>query len=226
MVYRDRLIAERPAAVHALLPEGEAAAAELLATVLAHVEGVACYARTAGGMTRPDGVEVPTGGLPLIAAGRLVQEDLCLLERPDGAAEHVLTGAVLCFPSNWTLAQKLGLPLMRIHRPVEHYDEAVGRRVQRLFDAIRPEAPLMRANLIPYAHCELHSPRVEFDRHRPGKVRFIRVERQVLLRLPVTRAVVFSIHTCLIRPEALTAEQRARLAEVRPELSGILCGRP
>jgi hypothetical protein len=108
MALRDRLIAERPEAVHALLPEGEAAAAELLATVLAHLGGVAGYARTGVGMIRPDGVEVPLEGAPLVAAGRLVQEDLCLLDKPAGAAEHVLTGAVLCFPSNWTLAQKLG----------------------------------------------------------------------------------------------------------------------
>ena len=61
-----------------------------------------------------------------------------LLEKPDGAAEHVLTGAILCFPSNWTLAQKFGMRLARIHLPVERYDEAVARRVQRLFDACGP----------------------------------------------------------------------------------------
>ena len=39
-------------------------------------------------MRRPDGVLVPLDGPPLITAGRLVQEDLCLLEKPDGEAEH------------------------------------------------------------------------------------------------------------------------------------------
>lgn len=216
MAYRDRLIAERREAVHALLPEGAGAAAELLATVLAHLDGAEGYARGPAGIRRPDGAVVPLEGPPLIAAGRLVQEDLCILEKPEGAAEHVLTGAVVCFPSNWTLAQKLGRPLVRIHEPVPQYDETVARRVQRLFDAIRPEAPLMRANIIPYGHADLHSPRAEFDRHRPEEVRYIRVERQVLLRLPVSRAVIFSIHTHLVRPEALSPEQHARLAEVRP----------
>ncbi len=219
MALRDRLIAERPEAVHGMLPGAEPAAAELLALVLAHLEGVPGYERTARGMLRPDGVEVSLDGPPLIVAGRLVQEDLCLHEKPEGAGEHVLVGAVLCFPSNWTLAQKLGHPLSRIHLPVPRYDEGVARRVQRLFDAVRPEAPLMRANIIPYAHADLHSPRVEFDRHAPGEgaVRFVRVERQVLMRLPVSRAVVFSIHTHLLRPEALPEAQRARLLEVRPE---------
>jgi len=219
MAYRDALIAAREPEVHALLPGAEPAAEELLALVLAQLEGVPGHVRSLGAMRRPDGVAVPLDGPPLLTAGRLVQEDLCLLEKAEGEAEHRLTGAILCFPSNWTLAQKLGKPLLRIHAPVEHYDETVARRVQRLFDAVRPETPLMRANLISYAHAELHSPRVEFDRHRPGEgeIRFARVERQVLLRLPVTRAVVFSIHTYLIRPEALGEAQRDALLALRPE---------
>lgn len=221
MTLRDRLIRDRPEAVHAELPGAGPAAQELLAVVLTHLDGVPGYARTRAGMIRPDGIEVPLDAPPLITAGRLVQEDLCLLEKPAEAVEHVLTGAILCFPSNWTLAQKIGMPLMRIHLPVAPYDETMGRRVQRLFDAVRPGAPLMRANLIPYAHPALHSPRPEFGRHRPaaGEVRFLRVERQVMLRLPETGAVVFSIHTHLVRPGALSPEQRTRLAELRPDLN-------
>jgi hypothetical protein len=110
------------------------------------------------------------------------------------------------------------MPLVRIHLPVESYDAGVAKRVQRLFDAIRPEAPLMRANLIPYAHAELHSPRPEFSRHSPGpgEVRFVRVERQTLLRLPVTRAVVFSIHAYHVPLAAITGAERERLQAVRP----------
>jgi hypothetical protein len=218
MAYRDRLIAERPEAVHALLPGAEAAAAELRDAVIAAVAGAPGYMRTAAGMRRPDGVEVPLDGPPLVVAGRLAQEDFCLLEKPEGAEEHVLTGAILCFPSNWTLEQKLGKGLARIHLPVEPYDENVARRVQRMFDMIRPEAPLMRANLLVYGAHDLHNPRREFERHRPapGEARFVRVERQVLLRLPASRAVVFSIHTYLAPTGALTEAQRAKLAEARP----------
>jgi len=89
---------------------------------------------------------IPLDGEPLIVAGRLVQEDLVVLERPEGGDEHVLTGAILCFPSNWTLAEKFGKGLARIHLPIESYDASIARRVQRMFDLIRPEAPVMRAN--------------------------------------------------------------------------------
>ena len=209
MAYRDALIAEREPEVHGLLPGAEAAAAELLGLVLAHLEGVPGYARDAGEMRRPDGVIVALNGPPLVTAGRLVQEDLCLLEKAEGEAEHRLTGAILCFPSNWTLAQKLGRGLARIHLPVEPYDEGVARRVQRMFDLIRPEAPVMRANLLLYDRSDLWNPRGEFDRHRPapGAARFVRVERQTILRLPDTRAMVFSIHTYM--PRARGADARA-----------------
>ena len=219
MACRDRLIATREAEVHRLLPGAGPAAEELLTTVLAHLEGAPGFVREGGAMRRPDGVRVPLDEAPLIAAGRLVQEDLCLLEKPGGAAEHRLTGAILCFPSNWTLGEKLGHGLARIHLPVEAYDANIARRVQRMFDLIRPEAPVMRANLLVYGRHDLYNPRREFDRHRPepGAGQFVRVERQTILRLPAPGAVVFSIHTYMAPPEALTAEQRAKLAEARPD---------
>ena len=75
---------------------------------------------------------VPLDGPPLIAAGRLVQEDLCLLEKPEAAAEHVLTGAILCFPSNWTLAAEAGQGA-RAHPPA-------GRALRRRDGAPGPAA--------------------------------------------------------------------------------------
>jgi hypothetical protein len=218
MAYRDALVAEREAQVHAVLPEGAAAAEETLETVLAHLAEAPGYVREVRGIRRPDGVLVPLDGPPLLTAGRLVQEDFCLMERKADEAEHRLTGAVLCFPSNWTLAQKLGMPLGRIHLPVHRYDADVAKRVQRLFDLVRPEAPLMRANLLVYGASDLFNPRVEFARHEPpsGTGRFVRVERQVLLRLPRSRAVVFSIHTFMVGLDALSAEQRDALSSARP----------
>jgi hypothetical protein len=218
MAYRDRLIAERVEAVHALDPRAAAAAEELLAHVLTHLDGVPGFARDGATMRRPDGVSVPLDGAPLIAAGRLAQEDFCLHLKLDGEEEHRLMGAILCFPSNWTLAQKFGHTLSRIHLPVSQYDEAIGRRVQRLFDGIQPDKPMMRANLLIYGEDALFNPRAEFDRHRPegGAERFVRVERQTFLRLPESRAVIFGIHTYMVRPEALTEEQRAGLERARP----------
>lgn len=213
MAERDRLIATVPEHVHALLPEGRAAAAELFDRVLDRLARDQGYAITGDHVRRPDGVVIPLErDAPLRTLGRLVQEDLCLLEaRGD---EHILTGAVLCFPASWTLAQKIGRPLTGIHVPVAGYAGDLARRVQRLFDAIRPDQPLMRFNALLYADPTLHQPRREEEvRTRPpaSEKVFLRSERQCLLRLPVTGAVLFSIHTFVVRVGDLAPDQREGL---------------
>ena len=72
---------------------------------------------------------------PLRSIGAVVQQDVCILERRGD--EHVLSGDVLCFPASWTLAQKIGKPLIAIHDPVVDYDSAIATRVQRLFDGVQ-----------------------------------------------------------------------------------------
>ncbi len=214
MALRDRLIGEAELRVHALLPEGRPAADELYARVLDRLTRTPGYAVGPTAVLRPDGVEVPLGpAMPLRTLGRLVQEDLCLLEAGEGG-EHRLTGAILCFPASWTLAQKLGRGLLGIHEPVPPYDEGLARRVQRLFDAIRPEQPLWRMNYLTYDDWALHQPRREGEkRPRPEGHFFVRCERQCLLRLPETRAVVFSIHTYVVKADTLSPAEQAALRE-------------
>ncbi len=216
MAERDRLIAERPAAVHALSERGRPAAEELLGVVLADLEARPDYAVSATAVTRPDGVVVALDrAQPMLTLGRLCQDDFCLLEQAEGEAEHVLTGAILCFPASWTLAEKFLRPLIGIHHNVPVYDLEIAKRVQRLFDAIRPGAALWRANALHYSDGTLHHPRTEAaPRVKPvGDAPFIRSERQCLTRLPETRAVVFSIHTYLLRIEDLTPDQAQALRE-------------
>jgi hypothetical protein len=195
MARRDWLIATRMPLVHALLPEGRL---------------------EAGAVVRPDGVRVPVDArMPLVTLGRLVQEDLCLLlPGPEG---HVLVGAVLCFPANWMLSQKIGRALPGVHLPVEGYVGDLERRVQRLFDGLRAGQVLERFNALVYDDPELHQPRPEGE-HRPLPVegRYLRSERQCLKRLPDSGAVLFSIHTVIVRMESLTEAERAGLAARGP----------
>ena len=212
MALRDTLSAERTGAVHALLPQAADAAAELFAMVAPRLPGLG-FVQVPGGWRRPDGMEVPAAGPPLLTLGRLLQNDFCLMQ-PDGHGEHMLTGAILCFPAGWTLAEKLNRPLLRIHRPVPPYTDDVGRRVQRLMDAVRPETPLWRANAN-HSRAPLFNPQPEDqDRTiRRADYPYIRSERQTLIRLPETRAVVFGIHTYVVRREDLTVAQEAALLE-------------
>ena len=212
MAERDRLIATRPEDVHALLPQAEEAARELCGAVLERLPALGFVAEGPA-WRRPDGCLItPDPAQPLLSLGRLVQEDLCLMQAgPEG--HHVLTGAILCFPASWTLAEKLGRGLPGIHGPVAGYAGDLAVRVQRLFDAIRPEAPLWRANALTYADPALHQPRRE-GQTKPrtrGPDGYVRSERQCLLRLPVSRAVVFSIHTYVVRADTLSPEDLAQL---------------
>ncbi|HMO72658.1 MAG TPA: DUF3445 domain-containing protein [Paracoccaceae bacterium] len=214
MALRDRLIAERAAEVHACLPMAHDAADELYAVILPLLPalGFEMQAETA---RRPDGAVVPLDPTrPLLTLGRLCQEDFCLMQE-DGRGEHLLSAAILCFPAGWRLDEKIGRPMMRIHLPVAKYTDDVGRRVQRLLDAVRPGAPLWRANGH-RSRAPLHNPLPESqpkDLTDQGAMPFIRSERQCLVRLPRSGAVVFSIHTWLVRTEDLTADQVAALAE-------------
>lgn len=139
---------------------------------------------------------------PLRVLGQLVQEDICILRKQGD--EHVLVGAVLCFPASWRLAEKAGKPLIGIHEPVEEYDAQLAKRVQRLFDAVRAGQPLWRFNKLWYEDAELHQPRsAEASARRivpeEQAAPFIRSERQCLVRMPVSEVVVFSIHTYVVR---------------------------
>ncbi|MEQ8876954.1 MAG: DUF3445 domain-containing protein [Phycisphaerales bacterium] len=208
MAERERLLRERREEVLAVTGAGRAAAAELLEHVLEWLaENAAAYEVSATQVLRPDGVTVTVDrGDPMGMLGRLVQEDLCVLEKQGG--EHVLTAAVLCFPASWRLAEKIGRPLTDIHVPVPAYDEGIARRVQRLFDGVRVGRPLWRFNVLSYADADLFQPERRDESGASGDAAdypFLRSERQCVLRLPETQACVFSIHTYVLRKQAQTA---------------------
>ncbi len=88
---------------------------------------------------------------------------------------------------------------------IDEYDDNITRRVQRLFDGIQVGRPLVRFNALRYRDASLFQPRREGDRRpRPlGDVEYVRSERQCLFRLPRTDAVVFAIHTTVLRHAGL-----------------------
>ncbi|MCY1125448.1 DUF3445 domain-containing protein [Frigidibacter sp. RF13] len=214
MAERDRLVATMPKVVTASTEGAGPAIAELWDCVLTRLSADPGYRMSEDSVLRPDGVTVPLDpGAKLLTLGRLVQEDLCLMERR--GEEHVLTAAVLCFPASWTLDEKIGRPLLRIHETVKRYDGDVAPRVQRLFDAIRPDRPLWRMNHLIYRDPILHQPRREGDPRldRTGG-QFLRAEKQCLVRLPLSGAVLFSIHSYVVALSSLSEEKRAALAAI------------
>lgn len=198
MAERRRLLRNQSGDVLAQLPEGrDAARAFLSAALEALPDG---FQHDRGVVTCPDAHQVVLDwDAPLRSVGEMLQQDVCILEKSE--AEHVLTGACLCFPASWTLAQKIGKPLIRIHDPVPEYGVDVAKRVQRLFDGVRLGQPMWRANALCYDDPTLFQPRTEND-PRPvgtGQAKYLRSERQTVLRLPTPESVAFVIHTTVVR---------------------------
>lgn len=181
------------------------AAEELLELVIQTLAAKEGFALEAGTMCCPDGrsVALDTSD-PLGTIARLAQEDMCILEKRGD--EHVLVGAILCFPSSWRLSEKFLRPLIAIHEPVESYGADVAKRVQRLFDGVKVGRPLWRFNALWYVRPDLYQPRSAHEPRDDSFVQaadFMRSELQTMRRLPKTDAVVFGIHTYVLARKTL-----------------------
>jgi dimethylamine monooxygenase subunit A len=136
---------------------------------------------------------------PLELAGRLVQEDLCLIQ--ETAEGPIFTAAVLCFPSRWRLVDKLGKPLAAVHRPVPLYAQRLARPVDRIMHHLKPDRIACRLNWSVLDDPTLFQPggkwRIDgasgITAANAGERLFLRVERQTLRRLPDSLAVLFGI---------------------------------
>jgi hypothetical protein len=139
---------------------------------------------------------------PLEAASRLVQEDLCLLVPRDGVL-HLDAGCV-CFPSYWSLGDKLGRPLAEVHGPVPHYAEALAGKVDGFLSRLRPDRIVWRRNWSVHDDPALFLPRPTPPHEvEPPTGLFLRSERQTLRRLATVDAVVFTIRTQQVPLEVL-----------------------
>jgi hypothetical protein len=197
------LLATRHDEVFAALPDAYAASAELLALLADHLP------RHHGDLYDRDGDRLENRATgerwdlaaselhPLDLAGRLAQEDFCLLLN-DGAT-YRLVGATLCSPSRWRLADKLGRPLAAVHAPVPGYEAKLAQPVDRFLTFLKPGKLVWRLNW------GIHDDPAPFQPERmpprtitaanAGDELCLRVERQTLRRLAATDAVVFTIRT-------------------------------
>ena len=223
MAQRRWLLEQRHEEVFAALPDSETARSDVLA-LLAGVlvarfsqwfcrEGDSLHNRLTGERWNLAAPECD----PLEVAGRLVQEDLCVLSLRE--EKPVLVAGVVCFPSGWRLRDKLGQPLAKVHRPVPFYEERLGGVVDRLMSRLKPGRLAVRLNWGVVASGELHRPpatasHAEANAVNAGERLFLRVERQTLSALPTSGAVLFGIrvHCYPLRSIAARPEIAARLA--------------
>ncbi|PLP57023.1 hypothetical protein CYK37_22550 [Mesorhizobium loti] len=162
---------------------------------------------------------------PLVTASLMTQDDLILMRRSDDGWR--LAAGSLCFPSSWSLTEKFGKPLHKIHDPVPGF--GTGTRpadiISRMFDNLQGQA-VERFNWSVQANDALYHPLSDRQRIARSALRgsnfpdsdinahaFIRVERQTLRKLPVSRDILFTIRIYL-DPLAMLARHpdRARIA--------------
>lgn len=88
-----------------------------------------------------------------------------------------------------------------MHFPVKEYDDNIARRVQRLFDGLQINRPVWRFNALYYEDPNLFQPRSVTQPRRkpaPNKVKYFRSERQTIIKLPQSGAIIFGIHTFVV----------------------------
>jgi hypothetical protein len=183
--------------------------------------GVAPLSETGSGGVAPLS-ETGSGGVapdehPLVAARLLVADDLCLL-LPDGPRWLLAAGCV-CFPSYWRPRDKVGRPLAAVHDPVPGYPGPLAERVDSFLGRLAPGRGVWRRNWLIHDVPDLHLPGPHATEPLPasrsgateplpasrsgatealpvrGSGRWLRSERQALVRLVDHDAVVFSIRT-------------------------------
>ncbi len=167
-----------------------------------------------------------SGGLP--EAARAHHEDMCLLTRRPGDEQYGLVGAAVAWPSDWTPADKLGLPLRSLHAPIQGYEEQLATGVDHFMAKLKPGAIYGRCNWFIAATGErrwvAEPPEVAFAHVTPenaGETLFVRSERQTLRRLPETSAILFTIGIYVTPLGTLSPGNIQRLAGA---MEGLLAG--
>jgi hypothetical protein len=148
-----------------------------------------------GGSTTNHGIDA------LVDAALCIPDDLTVLApvRGDGAARLPFVAGVVCSPSRWRLADKIGLDMLAVHRPVARYAEHIGAAVDVTLERLTEQRPVWRSNWTLEDHPSLFQPAVP-ERplvDDPGDL-WIRIERRAVAESS-SRFAVFSsrcVTTC------------------------------
>lgn len=189
------------------------------------VEAEAAFRSTPG----PAGPAATESGMidPLELAGRLLQDDLCVIQDSDGGPRF--TAAVLCFPSRWRLLDKIGRPLSAVHGPVPFYADRLARPVERFMRHLKAGPVASRLNWSVLDDPILFQPEGKWRASEISDITmanaatrlFLRVERQTLRRLPRSGAVLFGI-----RVHVYPLEQAVGRTEVAASLAAAVRALP
>ena len=230
--------------VEDLVPAGRGAGALRMGLARVHADewlwpGADLAARAAVFDAHPEAIAVLPGAEPAAAeaaqlvagrptlpeAARAVWEDLCGMQA-DADGAYRLTAGALGFPTDWSLAEKLGLPMLAIHAPIHGYAEQLAAGVDHFLAQLTPGPIFARANWFVVAndhprYMPQDDPAQRFAHVTPenaGDTLFIRCERQTLRRLPQSQAILFTIG---IAVQPLGTLSMGAIARIAANVSGL-----
>ena len=236
---RRRWLRSEPQTYSAFLPESAALLDECIA-----------LARDWMSITPEQQAFITALGAPQERGPRLgeIWEPDFLLLRANEAGQFQLVGGCVCFPSSWSLAEKIGQPMEFVHGPVPGLNAQLGRSIDAFLAKLTPSTAWLRHNWGLSRSPELNQhpsrplPRLD-DSVTLAEV-WMRVEQQALVALPARGGVLFGIRIAMhslaeVKRDATTTERLARalrkmptevaaykgLATARERLAGLLVSR-
>jgi hypothetical protein len=156
--------------------------------------------------------------------GMLWEPDFLLLQ-PQGD-DFRLVAACVCFPSSWSLAEKMGQSVHWIHGAVPQLNPELGEKIRAFLAALRPGMDWERVNWGLASTPELNQhpsrglPRLGSNATLAST--WFRVERQALRRLPESGGILFGLRIQVERLSEVCASTSAAatlrgLLETMPE---------
>ena len=158
------------------------------------------------------------------ALGKLWEPDFLLLQSDDGGPFRLLAGSV-CFPSSWSLDEKIGKSLDFIHGAVPSLNSQLGSPIQTFLSRLAPGTAWLRHN---WGLCRS----VELNQHPKRNLArldesvdpvdvWLRVEHQALVALPRPGGVLFGIRVAMhpldeVRKDRTASAKLARALETMP----------
>lgn len=178
---RDRWLSECPEEYAALHPAADAALRETVE-----------LARSLGAVV-PDR---ESSWDQLLSLGRAWESDFVWMV-PQCDTTWALAGGVVCFPSSWSMPEKLEQQMRAIHTPVPGLNPALEKQIETFLNRMQPGQPWVREN-VGFSRDDQKNhlpkrPRRRLDAAVTLEEVFLRVEHQLLNKLPVSGAILFGI---------------------------------
>jgi hypothetical protein len=160
----------------------------------------------------------------LLELGKALEPDVLLLA--SGARNGIrLYGGCVCFPSSWSLPEKMGKPIESIHDVVPGLNEQIGRQIHAFLLHLKPGVAWLRSNWGLSRSPELNQhPDRRLPQLQPAvelEDVWLRLEHQALVALPRNRGVLFGIRIAVhplseVRAEPVAAKRLVRALRTMP----------